>query len=191
VLVPTDREAELLFADDPPAAPVAICGFGLAEAGAGAATAIAAAPGDAAGGVVLIGAAGTYDAQRAPIGSALVAGRAELHGIGARGQSPAALGFSRDDVAELDLRGHPDGGTLLSVAQSSGDRAEAARRSSSTGAVAEEMEAYAVAVAARLQGVPLTVVRGISNAAGEPNISQWRLPEALHAARDLLREIER
>jgi len=78
---------------------------------------------------------------RAPLESALVAGRVELHGIGAGGQSPAELGFSRSDAAELDLRGHADGGTLLSVAQASGDRAEAARRAGSTGAVAEEMEA--------------------------------------------------
>ena len=41
VLVPTDVEARLLFADDPPLSPMAVCGFGLADAGAGAAHAIA------------------------------------------------------------------------------------------------------------------------------------------------------
>ena len=191
MLVPTDVEAQLLFADDPPLSPMAVCGFGLADAGVGAAHAIASAPAEAATGVVLIGAAGSYDERRAPVGSALVAGSVELHGISARGRSPTALGFSRSDVAELDLRGYADGGTLLSVTQSSGDWAEATRRSSSTGAIAEEMEAYAVAVAARLRGVPLTVVRGISNLAGEPNFHHWRMPEALAAARALLREIER
>ena len=190
MLVPTEAEAQLLFGDDPPASPVAICGFGLAEAGAGAAHAIASARADAEGGLVLIGAAGSYDERLAPVGSALVAGRAELHGISAGGRSPAELGFSRSDIARLDLRGRPDGGTLLSVAVSSGDHAEAARRASATGAVAEEMEAFAVAVAARLQGVPLTVVRGISNVAGEQLHSRWRLKEGLQTARALLRELE-
>jgi len=170
---------------------MAICGFGLADAGAGASHAIASAPDDAAGGVVLIGAAGSYDEQRAPVASALVAGRAELHGISAGGRSPSEMGFALSDAADLDLRGHPDGGTLLSVARSSADADEAARRASATGAVAEEMEAYAVAVAARLHGMPLTVVRGISNAAGEHDHGRWRLSEALRAARELLREIER
>jgi hypothetical protein len=35
------------------------------------------------------------------------------------------------------------------------------------------------------------VVRGISNLAGEQDHGRWRLPESLHAARALLREIER
>jgi futalosine hydrolase len=191
VLVPTETEAELLFGGDQPSSPVAICGFGLAEAGAGASHAIASAPADARGGLVLIGAAGSYDERLAPMGSALVAGRAELHGISAGGRSPAALGFSRSDIAELDLRGQPDGGTLLSVTRSSGDQAEATRRASATGAIAEEMEAFAVAVAAQLHGVPLTVVRGISNAAGEQLHSRWRLKDGLQAARALLRELER
>lgn len=191
MLVPTDVEAELLFADDPPRSPVAVCGFGLADAGAGAAHAIASAAADAASGVVLIGAAGSYDQRRAPIGSAIVAGRVELHGISAGGRSPAELGFAASDAADLDLRGRADGGTLLSVARSSDDAAEAAQRATATGAVAEEMEAYAVAVAARLTGVRLTVLRGISNAAGEQDHDDWRLPEALNAARELLRELER
>jgi futalosine hydrolase len=139
---------------------------------------------------VLIGAAGSYDERLAPMGSALVAGRVELHGISAGGRSPAELGFSRSDIAELDLRGQPDGGTLLSVTRSSGDDAEASRRASATGAIAEEMEAFAVAVAAQLHGVPLTVVRGISNAAGEQNHHRWRLKDCLQAARALLRELE-
>jgi len=52
------------------------------------------------------------------------------------------------------------------------------------------MEAYSVAVAARLHGVPLTVVRGISNLAGDRDHSRWRMTEALQAARAVLRELE-
>jgi len=73
VLVPTELESGLLFPDRPPAA-LAVCGFGLAAAGAGAAHAIAEHRDEAARGVVLVGAAGTYDATSHPIGSAVMAG---------------------------------------------------------------------------------------------------------------------
>ena len=53
-LVPTELESGLLFPDGPPA-PLAVCGFGLAAAGAGAAHAIAEHRAAAEGGVVLAG----------------------------------------------------------------------------------------------------------------------------------------
>ena len=65
--------------------------------------------------------------------------------------------------------------------------AEAGERATQfPGAVAEEMEAFAVGLAARLYGVRLTVIRGLSNVAGETDHAVWRTAEALAAAQDLL-----
>ncbi len=82
---------------------------------------------------------------------------------------------------QIELEG--DGGLILSVASASATVGEAAiRLSKHPGAVLEEMEGYSVAVAATLAQVPLTVVRGVSNAAGERDKTTWRMAEALAAA---------
>ena len=185
ILVPTEYERGLLFADGAPA-PVAVCGFGLAAAGVHAAHAIATLDA-AAGGVVLVGAAGTYDESRHPLGSALVAGTVSCDGIGAGGKSPSQLGFGGEDTLALSPPGGP---ALVSVAQASGDaktaEAVAARH---PGASAEEMEGYAVALAAARFGVPVSIVRGIANRAGDRDRSRWRVEEALAAARERLAEV--
>jgi futalosine hydrolase len=185
ILVPTEYERDLLFSSRPPA-PVAVCGFGLAAAGAKAAHAIATLDA-AANGVVLVGAAGTYDESRHPLGSALVAGAVVCDGIGAGGKSPAQLGFGGQDTLELNPPGGP---ALVSVAQASGDtRAADAVAARHPGAAAEEMEGYAVALAAATFGVPVSIVRGISNRAGDRDSSRWRMDDALAAARDRLAEV--
>jgi futalosine hydrolase len=46
------------------------------------------------------------------------------------------------------------------------------------------MEGFAVAAACRLRGVPVAIVRGISNVAGDREPSRWRIDEALEAAAD-------
>jgi futalosine hydrolase len=159
-----------------PGAPVAVCGFGLAASGAGAAHEIALRRPSH---VILVGCAGSYDLQRAPIGSAVVASAVRCHGIGAGGFSAAELGWVESDQIELD----GDGGLVLSVASASATVGEAAiRLSKHPSAVLEEMEGYAVAVAATLAEVRLTVIRGVSNMAGERDKTTWRIPEALGAA---------
>jgi futalosine hydrolase len=159
---------------------VCACGFGLAAAGAGAAHAIATHRDDAGGGVILAGAAGTYDPGRLAIGAALDAGAVRIDGIGAGGAGPAALGFAESDVIALSGAG----GELLSVAEAAATPADAAARSARhPAAVAEEMEGFAVAVAASLFGVPLRIVRGASNMAGDRDHASWRLADALAAVR--------
>ncbi len=56
-------------------------------------------------------------------------------------------------------------------------------------ALAEDMEGFGVAAACRLYGIPLTIVRGISNEAGERNKSNWQIPEAMQAAVKLASKI--
>ncbi len=185
--MPTVLESELLFPHGPPAR-LAVCGFGLAAAGAGASHAIAAYPGAASDGVVLVGAAGTYDPDRHPVGSAVIAGAIACDGIGAGSgrdhRSAAELGFAEAD--RIELGAGPD---LLSVAAASGSPADAAaRRTRHPHAAGEEMEGFAVALAARLHGVGLTIVRGFSNVAGDRDRSAWRMDEALRRAAALVTE---
>ena len=157
-----------------------MCGFGLAAAGAGAAHAIATHPAEAAGGVVLAGLAGTYDATRLPAGATVDAASVRVDGIGAGGAGPAELGFAESDVIRLAGRD----GELLSVATAAATQAEAAKRAAlHPEAVAEEMEGFAVAVAAALFGVPFRIVRGVSNVAGERDRSRWQMPAAMAAVR--------
>jgi futalosine hydrolase len=187
ILVPTALESELLFPNGSPGR-LAVCGFGLAAAGAGASHAIAVNPGAASDGVVLVGAAGTYDTDRHPVGSAIVAGSVGSEGIGAGAgaehRSAAELGFAESDRIDLGSGPH-----LLSVAAAAGSPAEAAaRRARHPEAAGEEMEGFAVAVAARLHGVGLTIVRGFSNVAGDRDRSGWRIEEALRRAAAIVTE---
>jgi futalosine hydrolase len=79
-------------------------------------------------------------------------------------------------------------GLLLTVCAASADPAEAERRARTwRGARAEDMEAFGAALACALAGVPLDVVRGISNVAGVRDTSTWRIAEALDSARSRAR----
>ena len=161
-------------------AAVEVCGFGLAQAGVHAMDAIA---GTGQRRVLLAGCAGSYDGTRAEVGTALALGEVRCVGIGAGGKTAAELGFARSDVVELD----GGQGLALSVAEASGSPAEAAARAAAhPAALVEEMEGYAVALAATPMGVPCSMVRGISNLAGDRDHAGWRMAEALAAARALL-----
>lgn len=189
VLVPTERELRLL-ADagglGRGLALEALCGFGpIAAAAASARLFERLDPARA----LLVGAAGTYDAARLPVGAARAFARVAQDGLAAR-----ALGFSQlhpGDAAvaareeELDLA-RPAvecGGLLVSVAAPGTDLA--ARRARHPDALAEDMEGFAVALAARAAGVPLAIVRGVSNVVGEADRARWDLAGALAAARAL------
>src|SRR5439155_15243049 len=73
---------------------------------------------------------------------------------------------------------------LLTTCAASDSAAHAAiRRARFPDALAEDMEGFGVALACRLAGVPLSIVRGVSNVAGERDPARWRIPAALAAAR--------
>lgn len=79
--------------------------------------------------------------------------------------------------------------TLLTVCAAAGDRADAERRAELfPDATAEDMEGFGVAIACRLAGTPLAIVRGISNAAGNRDRAQWRVEQALRSASELVLE---
>ena len=60
------------------------------------------------------------------------------------------------------------------------------RRTAFPEAVAEDMEAFGVALACRLAGLPLDIVRGISNTAGDRRRENWRTQTALEAVASLV-----
>ena len=77
----------------------------------------------------------------------------------------------------------PAAGQLLTVCTGAATEAEAReRRALFPGAMAEDMEGFAVALACRLAEVPVAIVRGISNAVGDRRFERWQIPEALDAA---------
>lgn len=79
---------------------------------------------------------------------------------------------------------------LLTACAASATADDAAlRRHIFPAAVAEDMEGFGVALACRLSGIPLGIVRGISNTAGDRDKARWQIEPALAAAADLAAEI--
>lgn len=207
LLVPTRLEAAGLFpglAPPPDAEGVEVeiegrrmrlvlGGFGLAAAGARAAAAIARHDPVR---IVLAGIAGSFDPQGAPEGALVVASALGVDGIGA-GEGPDFLAAAAMGFGELPGRapGSPvlsspalpgaRRGMILSVAAASGGPAMAARRRAAhPDALAEDMESWAVGLAAEDAGRPLVVLRAISNLAGDRDPARWRVAEALARLRE-------
>lgn len=215
LLIPTELERRQLHEPLHDALPAGsrleLCGFGPVAAAARTASLIAAARPER---VVLVGIAGSLD-PRLEIGGAYHFSEVACHGIGAgEGASfvtAAELGWPQwpgDPPDAADAVGDvvrcseatavagmaAEVGQLLTVCAASACHAEAAhRRRLFPAAVAEDMEGFGVAAACRMAGVPLTIIRGISNQAGNREVSSWEIPAALAAAgtaaRQLLEEI--
>lgn len=180
-------------------AEIALCGFGLAAAGARAGALLERFRPQR---VILLGIAGTLSSELI-VGEAYSFGRVVCHGIGVGGgadyQSSGEMGWkhwahapsqstSERDAIEpigdlLDLADTNSALTLLSCAAASGDKGEAnAKREQIPQAAAEDMEGFSVAVACTLSKTPLSIVRGISNVAGHREHSKWKIAEAMQAA---------
>lgn len=196
ILVPTALEAEhLRRLGGFPGARVERCGFGPLAAAARAAALLAQRP---ARRVLLIGIAGTYRPRTRPVGSAVRPSAVRLEGVGVvRGSTlipPSALGFPQWEERGLAIRERlalaGGRGELLTVCAASGSPAEARRRARRhPRAELEDMEAFGVALAARLARVPLEIVRGVSNVAGERDLRRWDVRAALLAAHALALEL--
>jgi futalosine hydrolase len=187
---------------------VTTCGFGLAASGVGALASMVA-HGAAIGGgalrrAVLVGISGTFDPERAPVGTAVVGTDVICEGIGA-GTGPgyvsaATMGWSQGHARSwLPAAGDrmalvvPDAlrglvaAPILSVAAASGDVAHRDDRAvRHPDALCEEMEGYAVALAARLCRVDLTIIRGVSDLVGDRNPANWEVAKAMSAVRSAL-----
>jgi futalosine hydrolase len=201
VLIPTAREAELLLGAHARALAspqprtlagrrvhVALTGIGLAAAGATASRWFAQTKPDAA---VLVGLCGTFDPRRLAVGALLEATAVSCDGIGAgEGEGFVEVGEPLHALRCAPVLQRSDRaarGEVLSVAAAAANpRMVAARRARHPRALAEEMEGYAVALAARLAGVPLTILRGASNVAGDREHRRWKIAEALAVCRAAL-----
>lgn len=178
---------------------VRICGFGPIAAAARAAALIAELRPSR---VVLAGIAGSYS-ESLQVGSAYEFDSVSSHGVG--------VGSGDDFVTAGELGWHqfhdstcPDlsitdtlrlspvsksalAGMLLTCCSGSVDSQDAAIKTAKfPDAVAEDMEAFGVAVSCAIAGVPLSVVRGISNRAGDRDHVGWKVDEALAAVAVIL-----
>jgi futalosine hydrolase len=203
ILVPTEVERGIIapvLADGAASSiRVNLCGFGPVVAASRTATLIAE---HRPGRVLLVGIAGRFT-DRLAIGEAYAFERVACHGIGVGSGDafvPAeAMGWPQwpgdgsDPATRIDDAiscssgrlpvAAPRAGLLLSAcAASAGDADVRSRLRLHPDAVAEDMEGFAVAAACRLAGVPLDIVRGISNTAGDRDISRWQIKAACRAA---------
>ena len=95
---------------------------------------------------------------------------------------PAALQSPARSTSSPRARRAP----FVTCATCTGHRRRAAALAARTGGAVESMEGAAVVHVARLLGVPVGEVRGISNAVGDRDRARWRLREAAAAARAAL-----
>lgn len=169
---------------------VELCGFGLIAAAARTMQLIAQRNPQR---IILVGIAGALGAA-VEVGSAIEFGAVTVDGIGVgcgeSYRSATAIGWSHwvdypsgqtiGDTIDLVAGGRP---MLLSVGAASSDIGHAdQRRQRYPAAIAEDMEGFGVALACQLMRVPLRIVRGISNVAGDRNFSQWQIETALQQA---------
>ncbi len=204
VLVPTELEARALAECGGLPAGLALlelCGFGPISAAARTAALLERLEPRR---VLLLGVAGAYDPRRRALGSALGFARVAVEGLGVGAgeglRSAGAVGFPSvpesarapggdgEEIALVRLSGTSDaeGSLLLTTCAASGDAEQAGeRRRRHPAAEAEDMEGFGVALACALRGVPLAIVRGLSNVAGDRDRARWRLVEAVRAAREV------
>ena len=205
ILIPTDFELQKLqplLTDSVKRAGgvIATCGFGPIVAGIRTTQLLAFYKPRA---VVLVGIAGALGPQL-PIGTATFFPRIACYGIGAGSglnfDTASELGWpqwtdpefsqSFGDVIETAINSDAGDSTrlmLLTVCSASGSREDVADRLRKfPHAVAEDMEAFSVALACRMAKVPLTVIRGISNMAGDRDKANWNVTGALEAAAELV-----
>lgn len=199
LLIPTAMERDRLLPHLRSPWPTHLCGFGVIAAAAITARLIADHRPRA---VVLAGIAGSLDESVLP-GTAVWFDEVRCHGIGVgQGddfQSAGSIGWPQcvDDNGRivgdhLPLH-HPETPhppeTSYPPETSSPNRilrtvcAASTRidQNANDGSIAEDMEGFAVALACRLSGVRCSIVRGISNIAGDRDHARWRIDDALRA----------
>lgn len=176
-----------------------VTGVGPVACAAALGRALAAYPDTA--GVVLCGVAGSFDTGSAPLGSAWIVTRETwpeygLHGeagvdprgirlaMAETGEGPVRESLDLDPEGAAGAMGLPVSGTLgraasLTVAGVTGTRMRADALFLRHGALLENMEGFAAALACRLAGVPFLEVRVVSNLAGSREAAHWDLKAGL------------
>ena len=209
ILIPTPFELAILRGAiesriDPSLVSLECCGFGVIASAARAAQLISLGNPDR---VVLTGIAGTLN-SRLHIGQAYWFSEVAVFGIGAGSGAQfltaGEMGWPHwdapprpdddriGDVIPLqtgDDPREPNAGALLTVCAASAHQSDVDLRLEKFPlAAAEDMEGFGAALAGQLCGVPIEIVRGISNNAGDRNKENWKIAEALTAAAELIVE---
>ncbi len=201
ILVPSHGEARALSRAVGPGGQLEICGVGpVAAALRSAALLSARGPMPC----LLVGVAGTRDPARAPVGSLVRATALRNEAVGAgegEGFVPLGeLGLDEPDLPPdliapqqaLSAAELPDGlaGQVGMVATASASLEQAqARHVRYPEVLVEDMESHAVALVASQAGAPLTVVRAVSNVAGDRDKAHWDLSGSLRTLAGLLARI--
>jgi futalosine hydrolase len=147
-----------------------------------------------AGAVISCGVGGLYPSSTFAVGD-VVCAESETYGdLGANSPDGfldmKAIGFPVIDGPEpiynrlpLDLFPAKRRVPFVTCATCTGTDADARALMDRTGGVVESMEGAAIVHVARLMGIPVGEVRGISNIVGNRERSAWKIPEAAAAAR--------
>lgn len=156
--------------------------------------------------VLLCGVAGALN-QRLTIGQAYRFHEVACYGIGAgcgsNFQTASEMGWQQwgvkeensfssiTDVIQLaDFSLAQGQRTLLTVCAASSDPQDVQwKLSKYPSADAEDMEGFSVASACKMAEVPLYIVRGISNTAGDRNHRRWEISKAMQSAASIVEEI--
>lgn len=201
LLIPTELELQQFQPQPgfpPEGAQIHICGFGPIASAARTAELIAR---HNPARVLLVGIAGTYDERALPVGQSCCFRVVFSDGIGAgtsvASVSPTQLGIPQwpgghgscvgkvyDALPLITPDDVPCAEALLTccAASASPVEVETRRKRFPSDVAAEDMEGFGVALACSLAGVRLTVVRGISNCAGDRDKSAWKVDEAIQSA---------
>lgn len=170
------------------------CGVGVVASGVSCAARLA--RGDVVA-VLLAGLAGARDPAATPLRSLVLGTHVRNEAVGAghargfvpAGELPLQPGEAPHDLLpllDLPLSGVRRG-VIGTVAAASGDAEQAAGwRARHPDVLVEEMEAHAVAAACAAAGVPLAVLRAVSNACGDRDFARWDVDGALAALAALL-----
>ena len=171
---------------------IELCGFGPIVAAARTASLLSATQADS---VVLAGIAGGIS-DALETGEAYEFSRVSCYGIGvgssADFQSSSQIGWPQwpgegssqqiNDRLELCSTTDNQLELLTACAGSANSEDVSNRLTLFPKAAAEDMEAFGVAAACQLTGQKLTVVRGISNRAGDRDKQNWKIAESLDTA---------
>jgi nucleoside phosphorylase len=147
-----------------------VVGVGLVEAALGTQRVLAA---HRPAHVVLVGTAGAYEGSRLAIGDVVAASRIVL-AAPAGGALPDAIpsAIATDVALTSSFAAKPVIVATTLAITTDDDTARALERA--TGAAAEHLEAFAVARACELAGIPFTAVLGIANIVGARGRAAWR-----------------
>ena len=146
--------------------------------------------------VCLIGIAGRYDAAIS-VGSAISFSTVSCYGVGVgtgdQYAGATTMGWPMIEaspthaaVGETISLDSSEDSCLLTCCAASADYGDTLQRQlAHPDAIAEDMEGFGVALSCQVAGVPVKIIRGISNVAGDRDHANWKINAALDAAADL------